>query len=258
MLRLLKRNLVKRFCSLKTAVLFLVGVGVMFTQYQHITGEMGIQMVYIILEGPLDVFIQLVSKNNSSLIVTMVLAIMVLVFVESPVVNQDDRFFIMRVGKKKWIVAEVLGILCTSMIWIFFITLMGCISNFNHMDWTDWRIYHNNLYCVIVYFLAFSCIGLLILLFHLWNIKALGTAVMVTLFLLEYFILDVLPNNIAAFDKDANTQSILSGIKKYTFMNRMETGSQSGEFVFSVIYFSMILILLAGVNIRYARRHEIG
>lgn len=140
MLRLLRRNLIKRFCSIKTLILFMVGVGAMFTQYQHLSGQMGIHIAYIILEGPLDVFVQLVSPQNSSLVATLILAIMIIVFVEAPVINQDDRFFIMRTGKKKWIITEMLGILCTSGIWIFLITVMGCISNYNSMDWTDWNI----------------------------------------------------------------------------------------------------------------------
>lgn len=258
MLQLLKRNVIKRFFSWKTFVLIFVGVGTMVTCYQHIEGRLGMQFAYLILEGPFAVFMQVVSPKNSMLISSMLLAIMIFCFVESPMINQDDCFFIMRTGKKKWIIAEMLGTLCASAIWIVLINLMGCVASCNHMDWSDWNIYPQNMYCMLVYLLAYTCIGLLVLLFHLLNVKALGTAVMVTLFLLETFILDVLPNNIGAINPNADTGKILSVVRKFTFMNRMENGYSSEEIVFSVIYFLILILVLVSFNMIYARKHEIG
>ena len=103
-----------------------------------------------------------------------------------------------------------------------------------------------------------TCIGLLILLFHLLNIKALGTAVMVTLFLLENFILDVLPNNISVFSDSADSGKILSVIKKFTFMNRMENGYMGDSFLTSILYFGIIIVVLVQLNLTYAGKHEIG
>ena len=54
MLKLLKRNIVKRFISWKTIVLMIVGLGTMFTCYQHVPGRDGIHFSYLILEGPFD------------------------------------------------------------------------------------------------------------------------------------------------------------------------------------------------------------
>lgn len=98
----------------------------------------------------------------------------------------------------------------------------------------------------------------LILLFHLLNIKALGTAVMVTLFLLENFILDVLPNNISVFSDSADSGKILSVIKKFTFMNRMENGYMGDSFLTSILYFGIIIVVLVQLNLTYAGKHEIG
>lgn len=258
MLQLLKRNIIKRFLSWKTFVLILVGIGTMLTCYQHIAGRMGTHFAYLILEGPFSVFMQVVSPENSILISSILMAIMILCFVESPMVNQDDRFFIMRAGKTKWITAEMLGILCASALWIVLINIMGCVSSFNHMDWSDWKVYPQNMNCMLVYFLAYTCIGLLVLLFHLLNIKALGTAVMVTLFLLETFILDVLPNNIGVFASNADTGNILAVVRRFTFMSRMGNGYFGEDVVFSVTYFLIIMVVLAGLNMIYARKHEIG
>ena len=258
MLRLLMRNVTKRFLSWKTLVLILVSIGTMLTCYQHIAGRMGTHFAYLILEGPFDVFIQVVSSENSILVSSMLMAVMILCFVESPMVNQNDRFFIMRAGKTKWIMEEMLGILCASMLWIVLINVMGCVASFNHIDWADWNIYPENIKCMLVYFLAYSCIGLFILFFHLLDIKALGTAVMVTLFLLEKFILDVLPNNIGVVSPDADTGKILTLIRRFTFMNRMENGYSSENVVFSVVYFLLIIAVLVGMNVVYARKHEIG
>ncbi len=186
------------------------------------------------------------------------LAIMILYFMESPIINQDDRFFIIRTGKKPWIITEMIGILCSSVIWILLINIMGCISSYNHMDWADYHIYTSNMKCMLIYLLAYTCIGLLILLFHLLNIKALGTAVMVTLFLLENFILDVLPNNISVFSDSADSGKILSVIKKFTFMNRMENGYMGDSFLTSILYFGIIIVVLVQLNLTYAGKHEIG
>ena len=57
MLKLLKRNIVKRFISWKTIVLMIVGLGTMFTCYQHVPGRDGIHFSYLILEGPFAVFL---------------------------------------------------------------------------------------------------------------------------------------------------------------------------------------------------------
>lgn len=239
-------------------MLILVGTGTMVTCYQHIEGRMGLYSAYLILEGPFAVFMQVVSSENSALVSSILMAVMILCFVESPVVNQDDRFFIMRTGKRRWIITEILGILCASVLWIILINGMGCVASFNHMDWSDWKIYPQNINCMLVYFLAYSCIGLFILLFHLLDIKALGTAVMVTLLLLEKFILDVLPNNIGAFSSDADTGKILNAMRKFTFMNRMENGYSGETVVFSVVYFLFIMVILMGLDMIYARKHEIG
>lgn len=261
MFQLLMRNITKRFLSWKTLVLVLISIGTMLTCYQHIAGRMGAQMgtlAYLILEGPFAVFMQVVSPENSMLISSILMAVMILCFVESPVVNQDDRFFIMRTGKTEWITAEMLGILCASALWIVLINIMGCVASFNNMDWTDWHVYPQNVKCMLVYLLAYVCIGLFILLFHLLDIKALGTAVMVTLFLLEKFILNVLPNNISVVSQDADTEKILTIIRRFTFMNRMENGYSGEKFVFSVVYFLVIIGVLVGMNMIYARKHEIG
>lgn len=93
---------------------------------------------------------------------------------------------------------------------------------------------------------------------HLLNIKALGTAVMVTLFLLENFILDVLPNNISVFSDSADSGEILSVIKKFTFMNRMENGYMGDSFLTSILYFGIIIVVLVQLNLTYAGKHEIG
>ncbi len=258
MLKLLKRNIVKRFISWKTIVLMIVGLGTMFTCYQHVPGRDGIHLSYLILEGPFAVFYQVVSPQNSTLIASVLLAIMILYFMESPIINQDDRFFIIRTGKKPWIITEMIGIFCSSVIWILLINIMGCISSYNHMDWADYHIYTSNMKCMLIYLLAYTCIGLLILLFHLLNIKALGTAVMVTLFLLENFILDVLPNNISVFSDSADSGKILSVIKKFTFMNRMENGYMGDSFLTSILYFGIIIVVLVQLNLTYAGKHEIG
>lgn len=258
MLQLLKRNVMKRFLSWKALVLVIVGIGAMYTCYQHIPGRMDVQFAYLIMEGPFAVFMQVVSPKNSVFIPSILLAIIILCFVESPVVNQDERFFIMRTGKIKWILAEMLGILCASMIWILLINMMGCITSFNNMDWSDWKIYPQNMHCMLVYFLAYNCIGLCILLFHLLGIKALGTAVMAALFLLESFLLDVLPNNIGAAAPGADAGKTLAAVRRFTFMNRMENGYSGEGFLFSVAYFFVIMAVLAGVNMVYARKHEIG
>ena len=248
----------KRFLSWKTMVLIIVGIGTMVTCYQHIPGREGMQFAYLILEGPFAVFMQVVSSENSILIASILLAVMILSFVESPMINQDDRFYIMRTGKKKWVITEMIGIMCASAIWIIIINLMGCVSSVNHMDWSDWSIYSNNMMCMLIYFLAYSCIGLFILLFHLLNVKALGTSIMISLLLLEKFILDVLPNNIGVFSKSADTEKILSTIRKFMFMNRMENGYLWDTFFSSIIYFVTIMGILIALNIMYARKHEIG
>lgn len=126
------------------------------------------------------------------------------------------------------------------------------------MDWADYHIYTSNMKCMLIYLLACTCIGLLILLFHLLNIKALGTAMMVTLFLLENFILDVLPNNISVFSDSADSGKILSVIKKFTFMNRMENGYMGDSFLTSILYFGIIIVVLVQLNLTYAGKHEIG
>ena len=90
------------------------------------------------------------------------------------------------------------------------------------------------------------------------NIKALGTAVMVLLFLLENFILDVLPNNISVFSDSADSGKILSVIKKFTFMNRMENGYMGDSFLTSILYFGIIIVVLVQLNLTYAGKHEIG
>lgn len=257
MFQLLKRNVTKRFLSWKTLALVIAVIGAMLTCYQHIAGRLG-ELAYLILEGPFAVFMQVVSAENSAFIASLLLAVMILCFVESPVIGPDDRFFIIRTGKKKWIMVEMLGILCASALWIVLINIMGCLTSFNNMDWSDWQIYPQNMRCMLVYFLAYTSIGLFILLFHLLNIKALGTAVMVTLFLLEKFILDVLPNNIGAVSPDADTGKILDAVSRFTFMNRMENGYSNGEFISSIVYFLVILAVLAGLNMIYAGKHDVG
>ncbi len=258
MLKLLQRNMMKRMISWKTFGLLVICVGIMLSEYQGVLNRIGFQTVYMIVGGPLDVFVQVVLSSGSTLVATTILAIMIMVYIESPVINQDDRFFIMRTGKNRWLMVEILGIMCTSVAWIMLFNILGGATSANYIDWSDWGFNKNNLYCMIVYFLAFTCIGLFIMLFHLLNIKSVGTAVMVTLFLLEYFILDVLPNTIAAFDKNANTGKIIRMIKKFTFMNRMEIGYKSSEVVFSVVYFMVLIVILIGLNRRFVRKHEIG
>ena len=88
--------------------------------------------------------------------------------------------------------------------------------------------------------------------------KSTGTAVMVTLFLLENFILDVLPNNISVFSDSADSGKILSVIKKFTFMNRMENGYMGDSFLTSILYFGIIIVVLVQLNLTYAGKHEIG
>ena len=258
MFQLLTRNITKRFLSWKTGALVLVCIGTMLTCYQHISGKLVSKPAYLILEGPFDVFVQVVSPDNSMLISSVLLTVMIFCFVESPVINQDDRFYIIRTGKRRWIATEMLGIACASLIWIFLINIMGCATSFNNMDWTDWKIYPQNMTCMLIYFLAYTCIGLFILLFHLLDIKALGTAVLVTLLVLEKFILDVLPNNINAVSPGSDTDKIISVIRNFTFMNRMENGFQKENFAFSAIYFLTIILILAGINISYAKKHEVG
>lgn len=258
MLQLLRRNVRKRFLSWKTLVLIFIGTGAMLTCYQHIPGRIGTQFAYLILEGPFAVFMQVVSPENSPFISSLLIALIILCFVESPMVNKDDRFFIMRVGKTKWIIVEMLGILCASALWIVLINSMGYISSVNNIDWTDWEIYPQNMKCMFIYFLAYSCIGLCILFFHLLDIKALGTAVLVTLFMLEAFLLNVLPNNIGVAASEADSRKILASVRRFTFMNRMENGYFKDAFAFSVLYFLTIMAALIALNMIYARKHEIG
>lgn len=119
-------------------------------------------------------FYQVVSPQNSTLIASVLLAIMILYFMESPIINQDDRFFIIRTGKKPWIITEMIGIFCSSVVWILLINIMGCISSYNHMDWADYHIYTSNMKCMLIYLLAYTCIGLLILLFPSAEHKSTG------------------------------------------------------------------------------------
>ena len=258
MLSLLKRNIGKRFLSGKTFVFIVLCIGAMLSEYQHMGMDTSYSTSYLILEGPFAVFMQVVSPQNSTLISTVLMAVIVLSFLESPVVNQNDSFFIMRAGKTKWMLSEIAGVFLAGAIWVFLIQVMGCISSCNHMDWADWKIYPQNMRCMLIYFLAYVCIGLLILLFHALNIKALGTSIMVSLFLLEAFILDTLPNNIGVISESIDAKRVLAIVKKFTFMNRMENGAAHENFTFSVVYFLIIIVVATGLNMVYARRHEVG
>ena len=60
----------------------IVGLGTMFTCYQHVPGRDGIHFSYLILEGPFAVFYLVVSPQNSILIASVLLAIMILYFME--------------------------------------------------------------------------------------------------------------------------------------------------------------------------------
>ena len=258
MLSLLKRNIGKRFLSGRTLALILICVFAMLFEYQHFEFKFNLEPSYLILEGPFAVFMQVVSPKNSMLLPTILLVVMILYFLESPVVNHDESFFIMRSGKKKWMISEIAGIFCAGAIWIILINLMGCITSCNHMDWTDWKIYSQNVRCMIVYFLAYVSIGMLILLFHVMKIKALGTSVLTGLLLSEDLLLEALPNNIGVISESADAKKILSVIRKYTFMHRMETGSVHSNFAFSVIYFLTIIAVAVVFNMIYARKREIG
>ena len=55
-----------------------------------------------------------------------------------------------------------------------------------------------------------------------------------------------------------DAKKILSLVKKFTFMNRMENGAAHENFTFSMIYFLIIIVAAAGLNIIYARKHEVG
>ena len=81
---------------------------------------------------------------------------------------------------------------------------------------------------------------------------------MVTYLLLENFILDVLPNNISVFSDSADSGKILSVIKKFTFMNRMENVYMGDSFLTSILYFGIIIVVLVQLNLTYAGKHEIG
>lgn len=258
MLKLLERNLIKKFISWKTFCLIIIAIGVMVTCYQHLVPDNSLSPAYLILEGPFSVFRQVVSSNNSILISTTLLVIMMICFIDSPVINQDDNLFIIRTGKRKWMISEIIGIFLASIIWILLINIMGCVTSFNHMDWNDFKIYDSNIRCMLVYFLAYSSIGLLILLFHVANIKAIGIAIMSGLFVLEKFLLDILPNNVGTFFSDEKTNEIREFVIKFAFMQRMENGYKVNHFVPSIIYFSSILFVLIVLNIIYARRHDVG
>ncbi|MCR5690992.1 MAG: hypothetical protein K6G62_02125 [Eubacterium sp.] len=173
-------------------------------------------------------------------------------------INQDDRFYIMRIGKKSWVIVEILGVLIASIIWIFLINVMGCIASAGNMDWTDWRIYPNNMACMLIYLMGYTCIGLAVLLFHLLNIKALGTAIITTLMLLERFILYVLPNNIGLFLEDEKMVKVVNMVKKVTFMGRLESGYLSNNLHSSIIYFGVLAAVLIALNLIYVKKHEIG